>query len=97
MFFRRYWFLLVPVTVFLAISFLWPLASMLVGTVYSLGKGLSLDLYAKFAGDAFYRSILWRTVKLGLIVTLVCILAATPFRFICRGLEADARRFFLHW
>lgn len=81
MFIRRYWFLAVPVTAFLVLTFLWPLVSILVTTVYSPGKGFFLDRYVKFFSDEFYRSIFWRTVELGLIVTLACILMGYPISF----------------
>ena len=37
--------------------------------VYQAGKGIldewSLENYAKFLGDPFYRDVLWRTLALG--------------------------------
>lgn len=68
-------------TVFLVVTFLWPLMSILATTVYAPGKGLFLDQYARFFSDEFYRSIFWRTVRLGLVVTVVCILLGYPISF----------------
>lgn len=35
----------------------------------------------RFFGDGFYRSVFWRTVRLGLVVTAVCILMGYPISF----------------
>lgn len=73
--------MLVPITAFLLAAFVWPLASVLMTTVYSPGRGFFLDQYVKFFSDEFYLSVFWRTVWLGLIVTIACILMGYPISF----------------
>ncbi len=95
MFFRRYWFLVVPVTVFLLVTFLRPLVSILATTVYAPDKGLFLDRYVRFFSNGFYRSVFWRTVRLGLVVTAVCVLMGYPISFYLSRLKGRRKSILL--
>lgn len=76
-------FFLVPVLMLLPTSF----------GVYEPGAGLvegawSLKNYSQIVTDDYYREVVWRTLGLGLSVTLICLLLGYPLAYlIARGPE----------
>lgn len=76
-------FFLVPVLMLLPMSF----------GVYEPGTGLvkgawTLENYTRIVTDEYYREVVWRTLGLGLSVTLICLLLAYPLAYlIARGPE----------
>jgi len=76
-------FFLVPVLMLLPMSF----------GVYEPGAGLvkgawTLENYTRIVTDEYYREVVWRTLGLGLSVTLLCLLLAYPLAYlIARGPE----------
>lgn len=76
-------FFLVPVLMLLPMSF----------GVYEPGAGLvkgvwTLENYTRIVTDDYYREVVWRTLGLGLSVTLICLLLAYPLAYlIARGPE----------
>ena len=76
-------FFLVPVLMLLPTSF----------GVYEPGAGLvngawSLKNYSQIVNDDYYREVIWRTLGLGLSVTLICLLLGYPLAYlIARGPE----------
>ncbi|AXY25731.1 spermidine/putrescine ABC transporter permease [Suicoccus acidiformans] len=75
---RKWWFVL-PGTVLLLVFLILPLISILWPTFYD-GQ-LTLSGYIDFFGDSFNRSVLWRTIRVSLLVTLLCILFGLPTSF----------------
>ncbi|MCC7451546.1 MAG: ABC transporter permease [Anaerolineae bacterium] len=90
---RAAYIMLYPTLLWLIVFFLLPLAGVL---VFSLGRGttrgtvdmsvLSLDNYAKvFASigvsGPIYLNIIWRTVWLSILNTVICLLIGYPFAF----------------
>jgi ABC-type spermidine/putrescine transport system permease subunit I len=74
-------FLLTAPTLLLLLAvYLYPLAQLL---VMSLGAGApSLAAYAKFFHDSVYVTTLVRTLRISVIVTLVCLLAGYPVGYL---------------
>lgn len=76
-------FFLVPVLMLLPMSF----------GVYEPGAGLvkgawTLENYTRIVTDEYYREVVWRTLGLGLSVTLLCLLLGYPLAYlIARGPE----------
>ncbi|MGO4407118.1 ABC transporter permease [Bosea sp. RAF48] len=76
-------FFLVPVLMLLPMSF----------GVYEPGAGLvkgawTLENYTRIVTDEYYREVVWRTLGLGLSVTLICLLLGYPLAYlIARGPE----------
>lgn len=69
---------------------------------YEAGQGIldrwSLENYQHFLGDPFYRDILWRTLGLGAMTTVGCILLGFPLAFLLsqlRGLRRSILYFVL--
>jgi putative spermidine/putrescine transport system permease protein len=72
--------LLAPVTLFLAVFFIVPLAS-IVGL--SLGtNGLSLASYVAFFRDELYLVVLLRTLYVALVVTCLCLVLGYPVAYV---------------
>ncbi len=76
-------FFLVPVLMLLPTSF----------SVYEPGTGLvkgvwTLENYTRIVTDSYYREVVWRTMTLGLSVTLICLLLGYPLAYLmARGPE----------
>ncbi|HHW15115.1 MAG TPA: ABC transporter permease, partial [Firmicutes bacterium] len=85
---RRITWLLVPALLLLGFFFLWPLAGMFLSTVYQAETGLApVAGYGRFFADPFNRLVFWRTLKLGLLVTGLAVVAGYPVAFLLSRLE----------
>src|SRR3546814_9809103 len=73
--------LLVPGLFLIAAAFFLPIGQMLVLSV-SGPDGPTLQHFARFLGDSFYLGLLWRTVRLSLIITLICAAIGFPLAYI---------------
>ncbi|MCA0279401.1 MAG: ABC transporter permease [Proteobacteria bacterium] len=73
--------LVLPGLLLLALAFFLPIFQMLALSVSGPG-GPTLEHFARFLGDPFYLSVLWRTVKLALIITAVCAAIGFPLAYI---------------
>jgi len=69
--------LLVPALLFYAALFVWPLVLSTWGSFAPAGQ-LSLETYAHFFGDEFYRSVLWRSMRISAITTLMTLIIGYP-------------------
>jgi len=87
--------LLAPLALVLAGFFLLPVVMMLPTSFreYVPGLGLApgvwtLENYTRIITDDYYREVIWRTLGLGLFVTLACLLLGYPLAYlIARGPE----------
>ena len=71
-----------PGFVLLAVGFLFPVAGILLMGVRD-GEGHFAATYLlKFFSDPFYWTIAWRTVKLSLVITAICVIAGFPLAYI---------------
>jgi putative spermidine/putrescine transport system permease protein len=73
--------LALPGLAFLALAFFLPIGQILVLSM-SGPNGPTLEHFARFLGDPFYLGVLWRTVRLSLIITVICALIGFPFAYI---------------
>jgi len=73
--------LLLPGLLLLALAFFLPILRMLALSV-SGPQGMTLDHFARFLGDPFYLSVLLRTVRLSLVITVICALIGFPLAYI---------------
>ena len=80
--------LVAPATIFVALILILP--SLLLFR-YSLNKfvpgqfmveGLTLDSYVKFFTDPYYTAVLWRTLRVALTVTAICLVAGLPLAYV---------------
>lgn len=94
---RLPYLLLAPNVLWLALFMLGPIV--MLGTIsfheYQAGVGIldawSLDNYAHFLGDPFYRDVLWRTLFMGAMTTLGCLLLGFPLAFALSQLRGFRR------
>ncbi|HEV2510603.1 ABC transporter permease [Bosea sp. (in: a-proteobacteria)] len=80
--------LVVPATIFVAIGLIGPIAILF---RYSLNQfipgqfmvdGLTIENYVKFFTDAFYLNVLWRTVRVAVICTIICLIMGFPLAYV---------------
>ena len=77
-----------PATIYVGIGLLIPLAILL---RYSLNQfvpgkfmvdALTLENYVKFFTDIYYTSVLWRTVRVAQITTVICLIMGFPLAYV---------------
>lgn len=78
---RETWLLLIPGLALLVLGFILPIARMLVLSVQG-PDGYTFDHFARFFQDSFYPLILWRTIYLSAIITLICAVIGFPLAYI---------------
>uniref|UniRef100_A0A9E7ZQK4 ABC transporter permease n=1 Tax=Bosea sp. NBC_00436 TaxID=2969620 RepID=A0A9E7ZQK4_9HYPH len=71
-----------PGLLLLAFGFLMPVAGILLLGVRDAGGTWTPAPLMRFLADPFYLGIGWRTVKLSLLITAVCIVAGVPLAYI---------------
>lgn len=72
---------LLPALLLLAIGFLTPLVQVLRISLSDQG-GLNADAYLQVLGSSVFWTILWRTVRTALLITLCCAVLGYPFAYI---------------
>lgn len=77
---NRIAFLAVPGLAFLAVIYALPLVLLLIKSVRG-ADGLTLVTYAEFFADEFNRVVLWRTLRVALLTTLLALIIAYPTAF----------------
>ncbi|WP_244494874.1 ABC transporter permease [Bosea sp. Root483D1] len=86
--------LVVPATIFVAIGLIGPIAILF---RYSLNQfipgqfmvdGLTIENYVKFFTDGFYLNVLWRTVRVAVICTIVCLIMGFPLAYVLARTES---------
>lgn len=89
-----------PLGIVLALGFLWPLFDGTVNSFHPFTRAgidrstWTLENYAKLA-DSFYAGILWRTIRVSLIVTLLTAALAYPVALYIVGLSPRGQAFYL--
>ncbi|WP_336066354.1 ABC transporter permease [Nitratireductor rhodophyticola] len=73
--------LILPGLLLLVLAFFVPIAQMLMLSV-SGENGLTLAHFTRFLSDPYYLNVLWRTVRLSAIITLICALIGFPMAYI---------------
>lgn len=86
--------LVVPATIFVAIGLIGPVAILF---RYSLNQfvpgqfmvdGLTIENYVKFFTDGFYLNVLWRTVRVAVICTIICLIMGFPLAYVLARTES---------
>ncbi|MDT0682462.1 ABC transporter permease [Roseicyclus sp. F158] len=73
--------LALPGLLLLAVAFFVPIAQMLLLSVQG-EEGLTFANFTRFLGDPYYLGVLWRTVRLSLLITAICALIGFPLAYI---------------
>lgn len=80
--------LVVPATLFVAAALVLPLGLLLRYSFNAFVPGqfmveaLTLENYVRFFSDPFYTAILWRTVRIAAVVTMICIVLGFPLAYV---------------
>ncbi len=82
--------LILPGLLLLCVAFFLPILRMLALSVEG-EDGRTLAHFQRFLGDAFYLGVLWRTVRLSLIITFVCAVVGFPMAYIMARSSARVR------
>lgn len=82
--------LVTPGLLLLAIAFFWPIGQML-ALAFEGPDGPTFEHFRRFLGDEFYRAVLWRTVRLSVIITVLCLLIGFPLAYIMARVRPRAR------
>lgn len=101
---RRFWvpaLLMSPALLLLVVAFLVPVAILVAYSFYESRPGgvmiptFTLRHYIRFLSDPFYLKILWRTLLLGLWVTVWCLLLGYPLAYVLARTRSPRVRGFL--
>jgi putative spermidine/putrescine transport system permease protein len=89
--------LLCPVLLLMAIFFVAPITTMLLASLHREQIGITapdftLVNYIRFLADAVYYRVVWRTLQLGLTVTLCCLVLGFPLAYSLARTRGSARR-----
>ncbi len=79
--FDRFALLAAPGLIYLATIYALPLVLLLIKSFSGPQGGFSLAGYVEFFGDPFHLNILWRTVRVAFLTTLLALLLAYPTAF----------------
>ncbi|MFK7964331.1 MAG: ABC transporter permease [Burkholderiaceae bacterium] len=79
--FDRFALLAAPGLIYLAAIYALPLVLLLIKSFSGPQGGFSLAGYVEFFGDPFHLNILWRTVRVAFLTTLLALLLAYPTAF----------------
>ncbi|QCK84541.1 ABC transporter permease [Phreatobacter aquaticus] len=80
--------LLLPAAIFVAIGLLVPIAILFRYSLNAFVPGrlmvdaLTIESYVKFFTDPFYLAVLWRTIRVAVVSTLVCLLFGFPLAYV---------------
>jgi putative spermidine/putrescine transport system permease protein len=73
--------LILPGLLLLALAFFLPIIQMLSLSIVG-PDGPTLAHFTRFLGDSYYLGVLWRTVRLSLIITAICAIVGFPLAYI---------------
>ena len=74
-----YGFLAQPLVAAMLFVFIWPIGEILATSVWN--KGFTAVHYVRAFADPIYLRVLWTTVKISFLTTLICLLVAYPFAY----------------
>jgi len=86
--------LVIPSLLLLALAFVLPIAGILSQSVYG-SNGLTLQHFWRLYDNSFYHIILWRTIRISLIVAAICALIGFPYAYIMARGSPALRRWML--
>lgn len=71
-----------PGILLLALAFVYPIAEMLRLSVIDANGAFTLHHYTRFLTDSYYLGIIWRTVYLSVIITVICAAVGFPLAYV---------------
>lgn len=83
---ETFW-LIFPITLVLVVCFILPMIYVLISSFKEDGS----SNYIKFLTDSFYLGILWNTIKISLITTLICLVFGYPVAYFIARTESKVK------
>ncbi|GAA3654182.1 ABC transporter permease [Nonomuraea antimicrobica] len=83
--------LALPAVAIFALLFVAPLFTLVANSFRTQTGAFTLDNYARFLGDPFYRGVLWNTLRVAALTTAGCLLVGYPFALYLRGRSPRVR------
>lgn len=87
---RLGYLLIAPAVLLLAVAFFFPVLRM-VYTSITMQGGFSLERYRTILGDTFYLEVIWRTVWIALLATVISLVLAYPVALYMRQMKGRSR------
>ncbi|MGY6633996.1 MAG: ABC transporter permease [Alkalilacustris sp.] len=88
-----YGLLALPLLVAMVALFIWPIGEIFWTSIYR--DGFTLEHYRRALSDDLYLRVLWTTVRISVLTTLVCLLVGYPFAYAMARASATAQAFLL--
>ena len=89
------WLLLLPAAALLGIGFVTPVAGMLLMSVQTPAGGFTLENFVRLFSSEYYMQAAWRSLRLGVIQTVVTLIIAIPLSYIMARAGSRLRSFLL--
>jgi putative spermidine/putrescine transport system permease protein len=86
-------FLLLPAIGLVCVLFVYPVGALLLSS--ATDPHLGLQNYAEIARKPLYAAVIWNTVAISALVTLVCILVGYPFAYSIAAARPAVRRYLI--
>jgi len=83
---ETFW-LIFPITLVLAVCFILPMIYVLISSFKEGG----IHNYVMFLTDSFYLGILWNTIRISLITTLICLILGYPVAYYIGRMESKMK------
>lgn len=87
--------LLLPALGFLAVFFAYPLAAVVLRSFEGADAGLTLEHYRGFFSVPVYMRILWQTIEISLMTTVLCVLLGYPLAYVMANSSRTVRNVML--
>jgi putative spermidine/putrescine transport system permease protein len=88
------YYLVVPGVLFLTLFMAIPILTIIFSTVYVDGK-VTLEGYISFLTDPYYVMILFRTLKISILTTIICMILAYPSAYFISKLNVKKKFIFI--
>ncbi|MGO3146211.1 MAG: ABC transporter permease [Leucobacter sp.] len=89
------WLLLLPAAILLLIGFVTPVSAMLLMSIQSSAGGFTLENFQRLFESGYNLQAAWRSLRLGLMQTVITVAIALPLSYIMSRVSAKLRSFLL--
>ncbi|AXI11202.1 ABC transporter permease [Oceanobacillus zhaokaii] len=95
----EHWLLLIPTLIVFVFFFIIPLIFLGVSSfrtfdsVDGIGDTWTLSNYTRFLTDPYYLGVLWTTIKIGILTTVICLIISYPVAYVISQLTGNTRNY----
>ncbi|MBF9232631.1 ABC transporter permease [Microvirga alba] len=80
-----------PGILLLALAFVLPITEMLRLSIVGADGGLTVEHFARFLTDSYYLGIVWRTIYLSVLITMICAVIGFPLAYVMARVRPGLR------